>query len=353
MIKPRRCWLVLPLILLLISCADPKNEDTGNNIPLLPGKWIQMNPNPSPSARILHAMVYDTDQQQVILFGGKDESGLLNDTWTYNPSTNIWGKQNTLEAPASRLGHVMVYDPNSRRVILFGGTTTSGLNNETWAFDSASNTWIHLQLSNSPARRDSTAAVYIPMTQQMLLFGGQADTGLNDETWVFDLLNNTWENIPFTKSPAPRLGHTMAYDPFNFQAILFGGETAAGRSNETWAYDIFTRTWTSLSPSLSPSPRSKHAMVYDTFSQRVFLFGGFSTGSSLPSGETWVFDVVAKRWSQLNPFPFPHVRFLHGMVYNPHGVQVLLFAGGGEGCGDSNCFVQSGFLSDTWRHQPD
>jgi hypothetical protein len=351
--------LVPALFLLLYGCADPNNGDSGpqNNIELPPGKWTELTPAPSPSARILHAAVYDSNRKQVILFGGKDESGFLNDTWCYDPVENVWEQHNTVGSPPPRLGHVMVYDPVQDRVVLFGGEGELGeILNDMWAYDVLSKTWSLLQpVGVVPSARQEAAVAYDPDNQQMILFGGKTDAGLDDETWAFDLVTNLWEKKAPPASPSARSGHTLAYDSFNHQAILFGGDTSAGRSDETWAYAVFNDTWSPLFPPNKPAPRSLHGMVYETEKRRVLMYGGFVSGSPIPNGETWVFDYSTGQWTQLfPPAPVPKARFLHAMTYDPSTLQTILFGGAVQGCGSPGCSVDSEFFAaDTWMYQSD
>lgn len=44
--------------------------------------WIQLSPAATPPARSYLAMTYDRASQKIVLFGGFDGRGYLNDTWT-------------------------------------------------------------------------------------------------------------------------------------------------------------------------------------------------------------------------------------------------------------------------------
>ena len=43
--------------------------------------WTQVMPDPAPSARYGHSMVYDAGRHVAVLFGGMNAQGYLNDTW--------------------------------------------------------------------------------------------------------------------------------------------------------------------------------------------------------------------------------------------------------------------------------
>jgi hypothetical protein len=109
----------------------------------------------SPSARGGHAMAYDPVSSNVILFGGVDFNSesdeVPNDTWAYDSAANTWTSLNPSgDVPEGRLYPSMVYDPASRRIILFGGVSPDGMLGDTWAYDPAANSWTKLAGSTPP-----------------------------------------------------------------------------------------------------------------------------------------------------------------------------------------------------------
>ena len=108
---------------------------------------------------------------------------------------------------------------------------------------------------------------------------------LND-TWAYDPAANTWTDLePAGDLPSARCGHAMVYDLGQRPGDPLWG-VAARRCqhcfNDTWAYDPAANTWTELHPAGDlPSARNGHAMVYDSATGKVILFGG-SGGIGLP-----------------------------------------------------------------------
>ena len=49
--------------------------------------WVQLSPASSPPARSYLAMTYDPDSGKIIMFGGFDGTSYLNDTWTFDGVT--------------------------------------------------------------------------------------------------------------------------------------------------------------------------------------------------------------------------------------------------------------------------
>jgi hypothetical protein len=115
------------------------------------------------------------------------------------------------------------------QVLLFGGNTASGMNNETWVYDLSANTWT--QKSPVGGVKPSARTAYMDYIgdDQVLLFGGwdYPGTTYNDETWVYDLGDNTWILKSPSSKPSARRSHTMAYIGSD-QVLLFGGYSTNG-----------------------------------------------------------------------------------------------------------------------------
>ena len=82
----------------------------------------------------------------------------------------------------------------------------------------------------------------------------------------------------------------MAYDDARHRVLLFGGNGAT-TLGDLWSWDG-TR-WTRLSTS-GPPPRDDAVLVFDSWRQRLVLFGGRSGQTLL--ADTWEWDGTS--WSQ-------------------------------------------------------
>ena len=68
---------------------------------------------------------------------------------------------------------------------------------------------------------------------------------------------------------------TSSHLPLNIILLRFGGTDDQNHFNDTWSFDIPSRTWTELRCTGStPSPRSGHAAVL--VGDVMYVFGGFS-----------------------------------------------------------------------------
>ncbi len=268
--------------------------------------WTPMNPASSPPARLWHAMVYDEVAERIVLFGGFDFATRFDDSWAYESATNTWTNRNPSVRPAGRLAPAMAYDARAGRVILFGGATSAGPQNDTWAYDYANNTWTNLDPAGAPPARNGHSMAYGPLTGRVLLFGGGTGTEFVNDTWAYDYANNTWTNLRPATSPTRRFTAVMATDPRNGDIVMNGGITQGYvRNGETWLFDDRNNSWINRTQALGPSPRGSSAMSFDSRLGLFVLMGG-ETGYE--SDETWFYDSLANRWTPADPFPRPRGR---------------------------------------------
>jgi CubicO group peptidase (beta-lactamase class C family) len=155
-------------------------------------------------------------------------------------------------------------------------------------------------------------------------------------------------------SPQGRDGHQLAYDRESHQVILFGGVTASSCQGEgvgsadalddTWAWDVQTRSWAKMHPTIHPTGRFFGQMTYDTESDRVILFGGVDAVQQ-PLGDVWAYDFNTDSWEQLASGP--GARWLPSMVYDSESDRVVVFGGVNQaGC----IYAVPEMFRDTWSY---
>jgi hypothetical protein len=107
--------------------------------------WTELNITGKPDTRYWHGMVYDSINHQVIVYGGRHTvaTGVaLEDTWILNLSTNQWTEVLPLSHPSNRMDFSMVYDTNNQKSIVFGGFRfEGGTLGDTWIYAYNSNSW--------------------------------------------------------------------------------------------------------------------------------------------------------------------------------------------------------------------
>ncbi len=266
-------------------------------------------------SRYGHAMTFDAARARVVLFGGDNNSSVLGDTWEWDGTSWI---QRLIAGPPARSGHAMGYDSVRGKAVLFGGNDRISLLGDTWEYDGL--TWV-FRGASAPGRRHSHAMAYDSTRRITVLFGGANNASLGD-TWEW---NGTSWTPRFVTGPPRRDGHAMAFDPSRSRVIVFGGRSAITSIqylNDMWEWD--GATWSQVTPTGTlPPPRAGHAMAYDTYRNRLVIFGG-NNGANL--GDTWEWDGAA--WTQLamggnSPAP----RAFHSMVFDIARGYAVLFGG--------------------------
>src|SRR5437899_1104991 len=304
--------------------------------------WTNMSPAVHPAARRSSMMAYDSKADRMILFGGTDDGspgyghGPYNDTWAYDYETNTWTNMSTATAPSGWLNMAMVYDSHTDRMIAYGGFDGSDDgSNETWAYDFESNTCTNLHPVGHPDAQQLLRAAYDSGSRRTILFGGWvgtfSDGTYSNETWAYDFSSNTWTSLTPAEHPSGRSRQGMAYDAQSARTILFGGHTIENRyDNETWAYDAAQNRWTNTAPAVAPPGRRSPGMTYDSKSDRMILFGGYDPYSNLNNGvynDTWAYDFDTNTWTNMTPPESPSGRWGMGFSYDSGVDRCILFGG--------------------------
>jgi hypothetical protein len=183
--------------------------------------WTQAAPTANAGPRYQYGACFDTVRARMVLFGGNTSqlAGTPNSqTWEYDGTT--WTLISTVGNPGPRNRPAMCFHPVLGKTVLFGGSDSSGLTDETWFFDGAAATWNQVTIAGAkPAVRNAAAMVYDPVRNLCVLHGGQNSAGPLADTWTFD--GATWTPQPL--NPETVRDHTMAYFPAIGKTVKFGG----------------------------------------------------------------------------------------------------------------------------------
>lgn len=212
----------------------------------------------------------------------------------------LW-TQKQVFGPSPRLSHVLAFDSNRSRVVMFGGITGIGapkevLAGDTWEWDGEN--WTQVE-DIGPSARKWFAAAYDRNRKRLVLFGGLTASGAaSGETWEWD--GQDWTQVSETGPPA-RVLHAMAFDSSKNVVTLFGGELLGAPGtvlNDTWEWN--GQYWTQQEDA-GPN-RYLHAMAYDDSRKRLVLFGG-ADEQTHEQGDTWEWDGTT--WTQRTDFGPP------------------------------------------------
>lgn len=293
--------------------------------------WANMSSGTHPARRFHDAMAYDSESDRVILFGGvRYPDPPLDDTWSYDFNTNAWTNMDPPTLPTARSNHMVAYDAESDRIIVFGGRLPDRtLSADTWAYDFNTNTWTHRSPAVHPSPRNDAAMAYDAQSDRVILVGGYTAAGRSDETWAYDFNTNTWTNMNPNLRPPPRFEAAMAYDRESDRAILFGGnvdDSGMPFADDTWAYDFNANSWVERNPPKKPSAQGGHAMAYDSGSDRLVLHGRAGSYPVLVAA-TWLYDFNSDAWVGAAPAASAPLLWSHAIAYDSESDRVVLFGG--------------------------
>jgi hypothetical protein len=227
------------------------------------------SPTVSPPAREAPGMVYDPSDQTVLLFGGRSDAGDENDTWIWDGSG--WTERHPAHAPTPRSEANLIYDPVTARVVLFGGITdTDGYQNDTWAWDGID--WIQLNLSHPPQlSQNSQAMAYSAADHEIILLATAADG--TPQTYEFD--GTDWST---TLTPAPG-------SSFGTMSSYYGGTILFQYPGSLWQWD---GSWHTLPiAGCGPQTRRLATSAFDPLGGELLIFGGLSYDASQGYGDLW------------------------------------------------------------------
>lgn len=87
-----------------------------------------------PPARYDHVGAYDRRRNRFLIQGGRGENGDLSDVWAYSISGNSWTELSPVGSPPSaRCEHTAIYDSKNDQLVIFGGSISGSDTDETWA----------------------------------------------------------------------------------------------------------------------------------------------------------------------------------------------------------------------------
>jgi galactose oxidase-like protein len=297
-------------------------------------QWVQVQttapPTGGPAPRTHHGAIYDPVGQRMLVFGGRNQNGPLDDTWSLDLKTAQWTEIKSDPRPPARFGLTAIYDAPRHRMVIFSGQKSGGFLNDVWALDLDQNRWSEIQpkTAAAPPVRYGSAAIYDDRRDRLVMFAGFTDQGRFDDTWAFDLKGEQWIALsPSGTRPVRRCLHTATYDPLGDRMIIYAGQMT-GNLEDTWAFDLEKNTWTEIKNTPIPPGRFFSALVYQPENRRGVLFGG--QNSKLGTlDDTWALNLGSDQWEELKPAGAvtPPARNGHTAVYDPVGRRMLIFGG--------------------------
>jgi hypothetical protein len=229
-------------------------------------------------------------------------------------------------APEPRAHGVAVYDAVGRRLVVFGGQGQRSLFDDTWAFDLARSAWSRLETRGGPpAARLGADAVYDPVGRRLVLWAGQAGSHFFDDTWALDLATLEWRDLTPDVRPQARYGSASVFDPVQRRLVQFAGFTDLSRRfRDTQAFDLAAHRWEDLTPPEGgPRVRCLLTAALHAPSRRMIVYGGQNNGFL---DDLWAFDLATRAWTDLTTPARPPGRLLASSFVDREG-RFMVFGG--------------------------
>ena len=261
-------------------------------------------------------MAYDAVGKHVLVFGGYDDVGYRNDTWTWDGNT--WTQQAPATSPAPRAGPGIAFDRVTRQLVMFGGYTGSAYLGDTWTWDGSTSEWTHRTTATKPPRVSGPMLFTDPLSGHVDMFGGFDGMLFQNTTWQWT--GSDWLNLHPANSATARGAAIAQLDPADHTVVMFSG-IADLNAYDTWTWDGVT--WTRQSPVHQPPSRFYSSSAYQPSLRAVVIFGGGSPNGDLQ--DTW--EWTGSDWKQLRSGASPPKRESQGMAFYPANHRIVLFGG--------------------------
>ncbi len=201
---------------------------------------IDVGAGAMPPPRDEHVSVLDRPNKRLVIFGGFDDVTVFDDVWVLDLSTAgsaSWTQISPAgDAPVGRAGATAVYDPVGRRMLVHGGGDGNGFLDDLWALDLSipgQERWEQLARNGAPAGRSLHVLALDPSGPSLALLGGQALSPFSD----LSLLPLDGSGTPIWMAVTPVTGSVRSLssaasdvDAATGSVIIHGGLGPARRS---------------------------------------------------------------------------------------------------------------------------
>ncbi len=218
--------------------------------------WLSLPASGAMTARTGAAAAYDAANKRLMVFGGSATGACgvaSNDAWVLTNADGTGPAAWTLLAPtgtppSARAFTRAGYDAAHNRLLLFSGLAPCGTQNvDTWALTQANGlggapAWVSLAPTGAaPVASALQAAAYEPTSDRFTIFGGLEGAAFGARLSTLGGASGfaatpTWVDAPASSTPPSARADASAVAGTN-RVIVFGGLTAAGRSNEVFTVE--------------------------------------------------------------------------------------------------------------------
>ncbi|XP_078263148.1 uncharacterized protein LOC144597542 [Rhinoraja longicauda] len=297
-----------------------------------------------PSPRWDHALCL-SDPDTAILIGGEGAGGSYSKDGLWRLEIDdgdiFWfplETTSTLNIPIPQCvrGHSATYDPNAKRIYIFGGKKDGECFNNVYILDTLAWKWsVVIGKGKVPSLSYHSAAVF---QRELFIFGGclfrphQGGQIYSNSLYIFNPEHEIWyQPIVMGDRPPPRCGHSATL--LSDKLILFGGSRSRVFLNDLHILDLGEEMpalglgmWELVRSALCgfmeyvnvqipgpPAPRCRHAAV-PVGDNKVLISGGYNLTGALH--DVFIFNTDTYSWSSLYHHNLCSVpRAGHSLVY--------------------------------------
>ena len=217
-----------------------------------------------PFVRAYTSAVWNPLNREMLIHGGYNDAITFLSTWAYSFRNATWVHRTS--APFARYVHAAGFDAGRGAMTLFGSGEYDYT--DTWTYDVESDSWASNKALPG-ALRTASSAVFDPVSKRLLVFGGHDTAGdCLDGTWSFALGTLSWTYFsPGHMQPPPlELGDDFhSIDKVSWTAEMpahtnISFKLRSSDDNASWS------TWESVDNGGRPATRGRFVQWNMTFS---------------------------------------------------------------------------------------
>jgi len=310
------------------------------------GLLTSMNLFGQPAPRNSASVVYHPELRGVLVYGGATHSrssSQLRDSvvWLWNGVR--WKPYTT--APSIRMNAILTYHAAQRKLILVGGAFNYSREqrrryNDTWEFDGTQ--WKQTSNPSLPGHLFHTAGAYHPQAGAVTLFGGydvSADQ-LSQQTWTYQ--QGSWTLQPNEPGPPPRNLHCLFTDPKHGGVVVAGGDNMTPEGlRDMWL--LQGDRWQQLAGDMPFKLMGQYSATAIGESGDYFFF---NSSSHDQVSEVWLWRGASQTWEKISA-PAPAPRNGAAIAYDA-GRHCIMVFGGEMGWESTNEVWEFSLTTQTW-----
>ncbi|KAM4666170.1 uncharacterized protein AAGF69_006196 [Amazona ochrocephala] len=196
-------------------------------------------------------------------------------------------------------GHTATYDPDTKRIYIFGGIREDKTNSSIYILDTITWKWLLVAAKGRmPVLTYHSATIYC---KELFVFGGTSSQKASmavgpcsNVLYIFNPEHEIWyQPISEGEKPLPRLGHSATL--LKNKLLIFGGRRASLYLSDMHILDLGFMEYTPV-PLLAgqPSARCFHAALAVS-DQKVLISGGCNARGALQ--DAFLFHLDTLSWS--------------------------------------------------------